>query len=188
MESQNDTRSDAELLTHVANGDWQAFAILYERYLEALYRYCYYRVADEREAEDLTETVFLKIWGVLADAEGCSQIRNFRAWVYRVAHNLIIDRRRTRRVTLPIVDEHTLVDTQPRPERVVETNEAAQRIAQAIAALDATLQEVVVCRFINQLSHAETADIMGLSEGHVRVLQHRALKKLRAVLDKDVQG
>ncbi len=186
MESQHANRSDAELLTHAVKGDRQAFAVLYERYLEALYRYCYYRVADEREAEDLTETVFLKIWEALADADGCSPIRNFRAWVYRVAHNLIIDRHRTRRETQPILDEQSLVDPQPLPERMVESNEAARRIARAIATLDATLQQVVVCRFINRFSHNETAEILGLSEGHVRVLQHRALKKLQAVLDKDV--
>jgi len=86
--------SDAELIVRAVQGDADAFGDLYERYLDQIYRYVYYRVANSLEAEDLTETVFLKAWESLPGMRTNVKSMNFQAWLYRIAHNLVVDRYR----------------------------------------------------------------------------------------------
>jgi RNA polymerase sigma-70 factor (ECF subfamily) len=176
---------DVELIECASSGDKLAFGVLYERYLEQIYRYIYYRVGEYAETEDLTETVFLKAWENLPKQGRRNPIRNFRAWVYRIAHNLIIDYYRTRKPYSYLEDVPPINDSAPAPEKVIQSHQEHQRLTRAISKLKPSAQQVIACRFISQLSHAETAEIMGLTEGHVRVLQHRALKQLREILQED---
>ncbi len=145
--------------------------MLYERYLVPVYRYCYFRVGSELDAEDLTEMIFLKAWESLPR----KQVQSFRAWLYRIAHNQVVDYLRTRKETSTLERLEIPTDRQDR--------EDGRALVQAIVRLDEQDQEVLVCRFVSQLSHAETAAVLGLSETHVRVLQFRALKKLQALLE-----
>ena len=178
--------SDTELIARAVRGDANAFGDLYERYLDQIYCYVYYRVANSLEAEDLTEMVFLKAWDALPGMRSKVKRLNFRAWLYRIAHNLVVDRYRTRKPTVSLDQTNTLQDPSPSPETILQSKEEGQRLASAIEKLEPHLQQVLTCRFISGLSHAETAQIMGISEGYVRVLQHRGLKKMYAVLSKDM--
>jgi RNA polymerase sigma-70 factor (ECF subfamily) len=178
---------DNELVKRAVRGDTSAFGKLYERYLEAIYRYVYFRVADTYEAEDLTETVFLKAWEALPRLN--QNDLNFRAWLYRVAHNVVVDRHRTFKPTVPL--EHVITHKNvlaENPEITAQNGETVTEMARLIASLDDDLQQVITCRFVMNLSHAETAAIMGRTEGYVRVLQHRALKKLKDVLKDAADG
>lgn len=173
---------DSELIAQAVIGDKAAFGSLYERYLEQIYRYIYYRVYNHQEAEDLTETVFLKAWEALPKSK--KKVKNFRAWIYRIAQNLVIDYKRA--------TPHVSLEQEKVPEKdvleldgLVEKKQENQRLALAIMQLEAPSQQVIVLRFINQLSHAETAEILELKEGHVRVLQYRALQRLRELLTKE---
>lgn len=187
MPAKRTKSSEAKLLLRAMKGDKQAFGMLYENYLNEIYRYIYYRVADQIEAEDLTEMVFLKVWEKLPRITKDSAIQNFRAWIYRIAHNLVVDRHRATKPTLSLDQINSLQDAGPTPEAIVHRREKAQQLAQLISELDPRLQQVVTCRFISQWSHAQTAQVMGLSEGHVRVLQHRALKRMqKMILDDSV--
>lgn len=172
--------SDADLVLRAIQGQKDAFGDLYERYLDQIYRYAYYRVANPNDAEDLTETIFLKAWNALQKTK--QPPKNVRAWIYRIAHNTVIDHYRMQKQTVSLAEVEMLPETAPQPEKQVQSNQESQRLAEAIQKLDHRLQQVVVCRFINGMSHAETAEIMNLSEGHVRVLQHRALKRVREIL------
>ena len=176
---------EPELLRRAAQGDKQAYGQLYERYLEPLYRYAYFRLSNEKEAEDLTAQVFLKAWEQITSGSGRPHIRNFRAWIYRIAHNLIVDRYRSRRDTVPVEETRQVSIPGDSLENTVQQNEEAQSLRQAINQLAPTYQQVIVCRFINQMSHSETAEVMGLRPGHVRVLQYRALKNLRSIMEKE---
>ena len=182
--------SEAEILTLVRDGDTRAYGELYNRYLDEIYRYLYFRVArNQPEAEDLAQEVFLKGWKALTSGSRSRKKSNFRALLYRIAHNLAVDRWRTEK------DEMSLEDGRPSiqasedemPEYQILTTEQNQELAAAIRELDPNLQDVFICRFINVLSHAETAQILGLKIGHVRVLQHRALKQIRITI-KDPGG
>lgn len=177
---------EAVLIKSAANGDKQAFGVLYQNYLEQIYRYIYYRIANSFEAEDITENVFLKAWEALPKlAEKEENISNFRAWLYRIAHNMIVDHHRARKPSISLDEAVSLSDSADGPELAASSNWDSQRLAAAIKLLEPNLQQVLVCRFINQISHAETARIMGLNPGHVRVLQHRALKKMAQLLEKE---
>jgi RNA polymerase sigma-70 factor (ECF subfamily) len=169
--------SDADLVGRAVRGDREAFGDLYERYLDEIYRYLYFRVADEVEVEDMTEMVFLKAWEVLPRTD--EPIRNIRAWLYRVAHNLLVDRHRTHKASLSLDVAANRPDAEPPPEAAVEQREAAERMARMVSQLKPREQQVLLCRFVSGLSHSETAEVLNLRENHVRVLQFRALKALR---------
>jgi RNA polymerase sigma-70 factor, ECF subfamily len=174
--------TDQALLVRSLQGDANAFGDLYERYLDEIQRYIFYRVADRFDAEDLTETVFLKAWEALPRFK--SSDVNLRAWLYRIAHNIVIDHYRTHKPTTDL-STAKMSDSTLLPERQIQDRDEQKRLAAIIRTMDASLQQVIVCRFVNGLSHAETAQIMGIKEGHVRVLQLRALQKLRELLENE---
>jgi len=174
-----------ELVDRALSGDAEAFGDLYELYLDEIYRYIYYRVAEPAEAEDLTEMVFLKAWETLP--ESTEPMDDIRAWLYRVAHNLVIDRHRTQKQTVPLEETLTHGD-HPTPEGAALNLDASRELALKIGQLKPVLQQVLLCRFVSDMSHAETARTMGLREGHVRVLQYRALKEIRRLLAEDGDG
>src|SRR5512137_2072325 len=105
---------EEDLIARAVQGDADAFGDLYERYLARIYRYTFYRVNDVADAEDLTEVVFLKAWKALGDYR--AGVVPFGAWLYRIAHNVIIDRHRTRKETLPLEGQLALRDTTDGPE------------------------------------------------------------------------
>jgi RNA polymerase sigma-70 factor (ECF subfamily) len=171
-----------EILTLVREGNHRAYGELYRRYLDEIYRYLYYRVAkNQLEAEDLAQEVFLKAWEVIAKKSKSRKNSNFRALLYRIAYNLAVDRWRSQKEDLSLDDEKggIQISAADLPENKVLVQEQTQELVKAVRELESQLQNVFICRFINGLSHAETAQSLGLKEGHVRVLQYRALKKIR---------
>jgi RNA polymerase sigma-70 factor (ECF subfamily) len=178
--------SDDEIIDLVLGGNSRAYGELYKRYLDEIYRYLYYRVArNQQEAEDLAQEVFLNAWEAISKTRKRKKKSNFRALAYRIAHNLSVDRWRTHKDEKPLQEEDLGVMGADfvTPEKKVLAQEQSQALAAAVRELDPQLQNVFICRFINQLSHAETAQSLGLKEGHVRVLQYRALKKIKINLE-----
>lgn len=177
---------EQDLITRAVQGDADAFGDLYERYLVRIYRYVIYRVNDVAEAEDLTEMIFLKAWEALEDY----RLRDvpFGAWLYRIAHNVIVDRHRTHKATLSLEGQLLLYDPISGPEDHLDWRETIESLAHALAQLSPIHQQVLTLRFIGGLSHAETALVLKRSEEAVRVLQHRALYALRELLAKSVSS
>jgi len=185
--SSTDTSEDV-LLHKVIQGDSQAFGVLYELYLDKIYRYVFYRVSDQVDVEDLTEIIFFKAWQSLVNIQkNDSPIQNFRAWLYGIAHNEVVNHHRNKTSEVPLDDSKNLPDQTPSPEKIVEVQERNRLLAKAISQLDPDSQQVLIFRFIDQFSHDDTAEIMGRTPGHIRVLQHRALKKLLSILMKERQ-
>ena len=181
MSSKLSIPSDEKIIKTVISGDTRAYGVLYERYLDEIYRYIYYRVAkNSLEAEDLTQVVFIKAWDVIL--QNRTENYNFRALIYKIARNLTIDHWRTLKTEL-LIDEQLMEGANPKLEQQIILNEESDELVQVIRELEPKLQEVVICRFINGLSHAETAHSLGRTEGYVRVLQYRALKKIRVLIN-----
>lgn len=172
--------SEALLVTRAIAGDREAFGDLYERHRVAIYRYVFYRAGEAGEAEDLTETVFLKAWKAL-DRYQPSQAP-FTAWLYRIAHNLLVDRHRTRTDWAPLEEDYLDSASDSDPELQAVAHEQAAVISRSLTQLDPSYQHVLTLRFVNGLSRAETAQVMGRTDGAIRMLQHRALAALRALL------
>lgn len=161
------------LIDRARRGDAKAFGQLYELHVDRIYRYVAYRVARAEQAEDLTEHVFLKAW----EAIGRYERRGlpFAAWLYRMAHNAVVDHYRASRPTTSIDDKFDLEDEKQSPSDAVMAGVDRETLGLAIQRLNSDQQRVVLLRFVEGLSHAEVAGIVGKSEGAVRVIQHRAL-------------
>lgn len=171
---------DTQLLTQALAGDADAFGDLYERYLDAIYHYVFYRVNGRQEAEDLTEAIFLRAWQAL-DTNPPREVP-FRLWLYRIAQNAVVDYYRTRQKQVGLEAAAHLADPKEGPEAGVARRERADALKRAMMQLKEDHQEVLTCRFIVELSHAETAVVMSRSEEAVRALQYRAVNALRKLL------
>jgi RNA polymerase sigma-70 factor (ECF subfamily) len=160
--------------------DSQALAEIYDRYAEAIYRYLYRYLGNAAQAEDLTSDVFLKLLQSLNTARAPND--RLQGWLYRVAHNLAMDwfRRQRRAVDLPL-DVELLADTDLPPE-TVEHRQVREELRVAIRHLTTDQQRVILLRFGEGLKVADVARIMDKSEGAVKILQHRAVKRLRKLL------
>ena len=172
--------SEQELIIRAQKGDAEAFGDLYENYLDTIYRYVYYRIQNHQDAEDLTEIVFLKAWQKIPDyVIGKTP---FVAWVYRIAHNTVIDHYRTRKETVSLNDQPPINDEKMNLEDHILSKEEKRTLSKAITRLSPLHQHVLVLRFISGLKPTEVAEILDRNVGAVRVLQHRALKALHALL------
>lgn len=178
----NKAITDEELVTQAKNGEREAFGVLYERHLDAIYRYLSYRLGTVEDAEDLTTTVFLRAWQKI-DSYSWRGLP-FLAWLYRIAHNLVIDFRRANKTEwIDIETQGNLRDEALVPERQVTHDLQVRDVMDAMDELDTLHQEVLTLRFLVGLSHRETASILDKSESATRVLQYRALKALRTKLE-----
>jgi RNA polymerase sigma-70 factor, ECF subfamily len=171
--------TESELVQRAVHKDAAAFGQLYELHLGSIYRYVYYRVGNAAEAEDLTEQVFLKAWEHIGayDDRGLP----FTAWLYRMAHNQVIDYRRTRKVAEPLSE--LLVEKGTGPSETVERRMELAGVGAALRQLNPDQQQIIILRFVQGCTHAEAAAIMGKSEGALRALQCRALTSLHHALE-----
>lgn len=150
----------------------QDVGALYDRYAPALYRYIYHRLGAKTVAEDLTAEVFVRVLKAKRAPD------DWRAYLYRIAHNLVIDSVRKNPHILQEADEE-LVDDRGDPVTHAEAADEQRRLRQAIARLTPDQQQVVVLKFIEEMSNAQVAVILGKPEGAIKALQHRALDNLR---------
>jgi RNA polymerase sigma-70 factor, ECF subfamily len=183
MASDNRHATDTELVKLTKQGKNSAYGELYDRYFKQLYRYIYFRVQNQEEAEDLTETVFLKTLESIHRRR--ATIDNFQGWLFRTAHNLVVDHYRTEKSQVSIDNIAELRDSQKLPESQIQMQFDNVALAKAVATLSPESQQIIACRFISGMSHAETAKILGVNQGYLRVLQFRALKQLRNVLTRE---
>ena len=170
-----------QLILSAIKGDEEAFGRLYTQHLNAIYRYVFFRVGDEKEAEDLTEEVFVKAWEALPKYKIGAY--PFTSWLYRIAHNLTIDYyRKQSHVSLSDPDFHAVLSASSSAEEAVEDRQKLGALAAAVQRLDSEEQEIVILRFVQGLPHQEVADMLGKSASATRVIQHRALAKLSQYL------
>ena len=171
--------NDETALKLAAQGDQEAFGVLYERYVSRIYSYIYYRTGNQHDAEDLTARVFFR---------ALRHVENYQdrglplsAWLYRIAHNLVANwhRDNSRRNEVPL-DEILLVrHGGDLPEVVLIENEEKEKLLKVIHHLPADRQQLILLKFGEHLSNAEIGRVMGRSEGAVKSLYHRTLLSLR---------
>ncbi len=165
--------------------DPQAFGRLYDMHVDRVYRHIYYRVGNTADAEDLTQQVFLKAWQAIGRYKKTKS--PFVAWLIKISHNLVIDFYRSKKTEAYI--DFDIRDTKPDtdPAHMAVTRFNQQEMRQAINKLHGDQQQVILMRFIEDLSYAEIAAALGKSEGAIRVILHRGLAKLGTILEKAKQ-
>lgn len=162
--------------------DPEAFGELYDRFLDRVYRYLYFRLGDRVEAEDLAEQVFLKAWEAIPRFRW--QGRPFLAWLYRLAHNALVDHLRARRPTTSLDDVERPLDLpSERASLILNGRLDASILAGAIKQLTPEQQQVILLKFSEDLENAQIARILEKREGAIRALQLRALLSLRRILE-----
>jgi len=173
--------NDSALLERAREYDAQALAEIYDRYAESIYRYAYRYVGDAEQAEDLTSEVFLKLLQVLGTRRAPRQ--QLQGWLYRVARNLAIDWYRQRAKGVQYSLEEELTPDGGTPPTWLEQQELQDELREAIRQLTPEQQEVIVLRFGEGRKISEVGRMMGKSEGSVKVMQYRAINRLRKLLE-----
>ncbi|MFZ5911584.1 MAG: RNA polymerase sigma factor [Chloroflexota bacterium] len=170
---------EAEVLARAAQGDKDAFGELYQRYIDRIFNYVYYRTGNTHDAEDLTARVFQR---------AMNHIHNytdrgvpFSAWLYRIAHNLVANwhRDRSRKQEIPLDDLPVLPARGDHPETHLVHTEEQEALLRLIRKLPPERQHLLILKFVEDLSNAEIGQVMGRSEGAVKSLYHRTLLALR---------
>lgn len=173
---QNDERSWVEL---AKTGDPEALGWLYERYFDRIYKYIYLKIGDATDAEDLTEQVFLKMIEAIHNFQW--QGTTFAAWLYRIAHNQVVDtiRQHSRRPQTPlepVVD--VLASEKDDPYREAEKSDSVRHLLEAIGSLTDLQAQVITLKFGLGLTNAEVAGMLDRTEGAIKALQYSALQNL----------
>lgn len=177
-----------ELVFRAKNGDSKAFDLLYREYITPIFRFIYLRVGQKQEAEDMTQTVFLKAWSALRGFEARNE-GSFLSWCYTIARNLIVDYwRKKKPIPLETIGEDKEHISEPL-EKTADLDFENQKsvIREAIRGLSPDQQEVIILKFINERSNKEIAKLIGKSEEAVRALSSRGIKALRGLL-KDLRS
>ncbi len=179
--------SESELVEQ-AKTDPAAFGELYERYIKRIYNYIFYRTGNHHDAEDLSARVFAR---ALQHIPGyVDRGVPFSAWLYRIAHNLIVNwhRDRGRRKILPLDEMVVSTLHSDSPERLAERQEEHDILLKAISYLPEERQRLLILKFVERLSNADIGEAMGRSEGAVKSLYHRTLISLRDEYERIQQG
>lgn len=175
--------NEEEVLALASQGDRDSFGQLYERYVERIFNYVYYRTGNLHDAEDLTARVFQR---------AMNHIKNytdrgvpFSAWLYRIAHNLVANwhRDRSRRQEIPLDDLPILPTKGDHPEKNLVRSQEQEALLKMIRKLPPERQNLLILKFVENMSNAEIGAIMNRSEGAVKSLYHRTLLALRDQLE-----
>ncbi|WP_434093929.1 sigma-70 family RNA polymerase sigma factor [Nonomuraea pusilla] len=175
------------LVLNAKNGCTESFGTLYDRYVDLVYRYIYFRVGSHPLAEDLTSETFLRALRRISDYTW--QGRDFGAWLVTIARNLVTDHFKSGRYRLEVPTGEVIdvpLEGSHIPENAVVTAIINDRVLRAVRDLNPEQQECVVLRFLHGLSLAETALIMGKKSGAIKALQFRAIRALGRALKHDL--
>ena len=178
-ERDDEDRRDEAALVARARHDREAFGELYERYVDRIYNYTYYRTGNHHDAEDLTAQVFHRALGHIHnyDERGAP----FSAWLYRIAHNLVANwhRDRSRRNIVPLDEFMPSSHPADAPETVAERRADREVLLEAIRRLPPDRQQLLILKYVDRRSNAEIAEIMDRTEGAIKSLYHRTLVALK---------
>lgn len=175
--------NEEEILLRASQGDRDSFGQLYAHYVERIFNYVYYRTGNTHDAEDLTARVFQRAMKHIVNYTDRGV--PFSAWLYRIAHNLVANwhRDRSRKQEIPLDDLPILPTKGDHPERNLVRSQEQDVLLKMIRTLPAERQNLLILKFVENMSNAEIGAIMGRSEGAVKSLYHRTLLALRDQLE-----
>jgi RNA polymerase sigma-70 factor (ECF subfamily) len=176
---------ERKLVLRAKEGKEEAFGQLYDKYMPAIYRFVFLKVGGHKaQAEDICHEVFLSAWQNIGNFE--FQGHPFSSWLYRIAGNAVIDYYRTRKINVDIenIPEEPAVEAVSLSERMDNRLEM-DNVRMCLKKLEPSYQDVLIMKFVEELSNKEIAVALQKSEGAVRVIQHRAIKQLKKHLEEN---
>ncbi len=176
---------ERNLFSRLKKKDQDAFVQAYDLYVDDIHRFVYFKVGNKEEANDLTSIIFLKTWDYIK-SNSLKDSRTLRALLYKIARTTIIDYYRQSRPHVSLDDEEKKIDVIDENQDVmsqISINSDLELIRKKLPELKIEYREVLIMRFVNDLSLEEISEITGKSKGNTRVLVFRALKALRELIE-----
>lgn len=177
IQAETQDQPDVELVK-IARTDPAAFSTLYQRYVDPIYRFCLVRLGDRQAAEDATSETFTKALSNLNSFRGGS----FRAWLFRIAHNAVVDSVRKRRPSAPFDQAGNVADGERSPEELAVVQSEVDRLRLALDSLSED-QQIIIELGLAGWTGAEIAEATGKSAGNVRIIRYRAMQRLTDILN-----
>lgn len=169
-----------KLVKRAKNGESDSFGLIYDYYLSRIYRFVFLKVTNKEEAEDITQQVFMKAWEALPKFE--SEGSPFVGWLFRIARNTVIDFYRTKKSNLSLDEGIGINDfLEDSPEDIFFKNQERTEVMKSLELLTEEQKEVVILRFVEGFSYREISKITNKNQASLRIMQHRAIKKLKEV-------
>jgi len=180
---------DKQILSKLKSRDKEAFIRVYDDNVKDIHRFVYFKIGSREEANDLTSMIFLKAWNHIQN-KTLEDAKTLRALLYKIARNSIVDyyRETGSKVTASLDDEDhkiEVIDESENPQERLDKAANLELIKAKLPLLKEEYREIIIMKFINDLSLEEIAEISKKSKGNVRVLLHRALSALRELVEQD---
>jgi len=181
---------DRQTLSRFKNRDKEVFTLIYDENVKDINRFIYFKVGNTDDANDLTSMVFLKTWNHIQN-NSLGDAKTLRALLYKVARNIIIDfyRERSGKTPLSLDDEENKIEVIDNKSldkhQDLDDIQDLEMIKNKLPLLKEEYREVIVMRFVNDLSLEEIADITKKTKGNIRVLLHRALNALKNLIEEE---
>ncbi|MDA3840084.1 MAG: RNA polymerase sigma factor [Patescibacteria group bacterium] len=180
---------DQSLLSRLKNDNKEAFVEAYDLYVDQIYRFVFFKVGNKEEAEDITSAVFLKTWNYIQETEKLVE-KTLKALLYKIARTTIIDhyRKKSSQANLSIDDVENgfdAIDESQNVEENFQIQNDIELVQLKLQELKDEYREIILMRYINEMSIDEIAELLGKSKGNVRVLTHRALKALSDIMSEE---
>jgi len=180
--------SEKGLFAKIKKRDKEAFIRAYDLYIDQIYRFVYFKIGNQEEAQDLTSAIFLKTWNYIQN-NSLEDFKTLKALIYKIARTSIIDHYRKNRSIATIDNEENKIDISDERQDIARQMEISfefRIIENKLKELKDEYREIIVLRFIDEMSIKEIADIIDKPRSSVRVLIHRALKILRKLMEEDI--
>ena len=172
----------AGILHKAKDGQQTAFTEIYELYFKKIYRFIFYRVSHKEVAEDLAEEVFLKAFSKIASV---NKAEAFEGWLYQIARNLVIDYYRQKRSTVPLEEIENTLEYETNVVEIFDLSQEQKTLLTLIKELSAEQQVIIKLKFFEELDNVAISELLNKSEGNIRIIQHRAILKLRELMGQD---
>ena len=178
-----------QAISRLKSHDKEAFIKVYDESVNDIYRFVYFKIGSREEANDLTSQIFLKTWNHI-QTNSLEDSKTLRALLYKIARSTIIDhyRERGNKITASLDDEENpieVIDQAKSPEEKMDETANLELIKSKLPLLKEEYREIIIMKFVSDLSLDEIADISGKGKGNVRVLLHRAVKALRELVEEE---
>lgn len=174
----------SELIALAQAGKQEAIADLYEAYFVRVYRFVYYRVSHRETAEDLTEDTFVKAFAGLKNLENTAA---FEGWLFQIARNLVIDYYRKKKQMIPLDTVENTLEYDTNVVDIINLQIEQSILIKLLKELNEEQQSVVKMKFLEDLDNSTIAKVLNKTEGAIRVIQHRAIAKLKELFDTNIR-